>query len=510
MSSGDHKHLTDLTKMRFLVVDEADRMINQGSFPQLTHILEKIRLSNPSTEDSDDEDTDSDDDEDRLQSLPGILGEAKVQMLNEDVLRMIEQQRTSEKPVRVEGIDEEDIAIDDDCDMSLGSSNAEEDTIKRQTFIYSATLTLPSSSKDEHISTKVRNGNKEVIMDGAIAEILEKVGAQGQTKIVDLSNDMEKNKSKSSRSKKDRPEATTRKFKLPPGLSLYEVSCTQKHKDSHLYAFLTTTKQGSSGPCLVFCNSIGAVKRVGETLKTLGLPIRTLHAQMPQKTRMSAVESLLETGSRSVVVATDVAARGLDIPSVASVIHYDVPRATDLFVHRAGRTARGMGANAVGWSVSLISAPEEKKHQKICEQILGVGNRHFNNAPIDSRLLSAAQERVNLASKIVTSCAAETKAQKNNKWFVDAANEAGFDLDEEMLDDGLAGGNRKEQQTVLEAKRAKQHLKFLLAQPMRIQSFGKFLSGAGIAGSVKAEMEVKPYIVNTDKKKKSKKKQKSS
>ena len=184
MSSGDHKHLTDLTKMRFLVVDEADRMINQGSFPQLTHILEKIRLSNPSTEDSDDEDTDSDDDEDRLQSLPGILGEAKVQMLNEDVLRMIEQQRTSEKPVRVEGIDEEDIAIDDDCDMSLGSSNAEEDTIKRQTFIYSATLTLPSSSKDEHISTKVRNGNKEVIMDGAIAEILEKLGLKAKQKLL--------------------------------------------------------------------------------------------------------------------------------------------------------------------------------------------------------------------------------------------------------------------------------------------------------------------------------------
>ena len=47
----------------------------------------------------------------------------------------------------------------------------------------------------------------------------------------------------------------------------------------------------------------------------------------------------LQSESRAVVVATDVAARGLDIPSVASVVHYDVARKVDAFVHRAGRTA---------------------------------------------------------------------------------------------------------------------------------------------------------------------------
>lgn len=56
-----------------------------------------------------------------------------------------------------------------------------------------------------------------------------------------------------------------------------------------------------------------------------------------QKARLKAVESLREP--RSIVVATDVAARGLDIPSVATVVHYDVARQVDTFIHRAGRTA---------------------------------------------------------------------------------------------------------------------------------------------------------------------------
>ena len=58
-----------------------------------------------------------------------------------------------------------------------------------------------------------------------------------------------------------------------------------------------------------------------------------------QRARFKAVESLRTSKKRTVVVATDVAARGLDIPSVATVVHYDVARAVDTFVHRSGRTA---------------------------------------------------------------------------------------------------------------------------------------------------------------------------
>jgi superfamily II DNA/RNA helicase len=67
----------------------------------------------------------------------------------------------------------------------------------------------------------------------------------------------------------------------------------------------------------------------------LTLPVFVL----PQRTRLKTVESLRSSKRRIVVVATDVAARGLDISSVATVVHYDAARNVGTFVHRAGRTA---------------------------------------------------------------------------------------------------------------------------------------------------------------------------
>ena len=524
MSTGDHDHLLNLKKLRFLVVDEADRMISQGSFPQLKGIFEKMQQANPSLEymekhAEDVNDSDSED-EDRMLSLPGIPGEAKVTMLDDNLLKMIERQRTGQDDDSLNSGNDADapepIEIDDEeyekeqarfqeeieriDQIDDDEVEEEEQAVKRQTFIFSATLTLPSSS-DQSIASKPK-GKKgkgkqkkgKLSVDGAIAEILETIGAQGQTKIVDLSTSSNKlQNTRISKTKQDPTQKPT--VELPPGLSLYEILCTQRHKDSHLYSFLTTTKQGSSGPCLVFCNSIGAVKRVGETLKILGLPVRMLHAQMQQKARLSSLESLSKLNLRAVVVATDVAARGLDIPSVASIVHYDVAGATDTFVHRAGRTARGVGEKAIGWSVSLVSAPEERSHKSICRAILGDVKSTFDVAPMDSRLLANASERVNLASKIVACEDAESKTNKSNQWFRKASEEAGLDLDEDLLDDGKLGGSKKERQQFLEAKRARQELKALLAKPMRKQAFGKFLSNAGLRDAIQAENEVKPYVV---------------
>lgn len=304
---------------------------------------------------------------------------------------------------------------------------------------------------------------------------------------------------------KEKTKPKIKATKLPPGLSLYQINCTQKHKDSHLYGFLTTTKIGSSGPCLVFCNSIAAVKRVTETLKILGLPVRALHAQLQQKARMKAVESLKTNNSRSILIATDVAARGLDISSVTSVVHYDVARAIDTFIHRAGRTARGFGESAVGSSISLVSASEDKDHQSICEAVRGENQRKLPLMPIDGKLLSSAQQRVALATKIVSCEEIESKVNQQNKWFTNAANDAELDLDDDLLEDGLNGGDKRERQQLFEAKRARVELRQLLAVPMRKQAFGKFLSGVGLQEAIRAESEVKPFVVQNSNKSNKKK-----
>ena len=64
-----------------------------------------------------------------------------------------------------------------------------------------------------------------------------------------------------------------------------------------------------------------------------------LRHYFPQRARFKAVESLKHPKKRVIVVCTDVAARGLDIPTVSTVVHYDVARAVDTYVHRSGRTA---------------------------------------------------------------------------------------------------------------------------------------------------------------------------
>ena len=282
-------------------------MTEQGSFPQLHSILDAVEKANPMDDDDseggDMSDGEEDDDPDRMISLPGIRGEAKVVMLNDDLLAMIEQQRTGKPPEPLES--DSDSEEDDEEEADDGELFEMDDAIElpvqrpvdRQTFVYSATLTLPPSAS--YIPSRNRRKKRLTLkgLEGAIEEILDKARARGQTKVIDLSNSKKQAKfnekiletqvkSKQPKgSKDDRGPVAQSKFILPPGLKLQELKCTQLHKDGFLYAYLLTTREGASGPSLVFCNSIVAVKRVGETLKLLGLPVRVLHANMQQVSR---------------------------------------------------------------------------------------------------------------------------------------------------------------------------------------------------------------------------------
>lgn len=133
---------------------------------------------------------------------------------------------------------------------------------------------------------------------------------------------------------------------------------------------------------------------------------------------------------------------------------------------------RGVGEAAVGVSLSLIAPGEDKSHSSIVQAL----EVDFDDVAMDSSLLSSAQERVNLASKIVETSEIEQKTHKNNLWFKEKAEEAGIEMDEDMLDEGLAGGDKRDQSRLREAQKAKSRLRQLLAEPMQTQRYGKFLS----------------------------------
>jgi ATP-dependent RNA helicase DDX24/MAK5 len=153
------------------------------------------------------------------------------------------------------------------------------------------------------------------------------------------------------------------------------------------------------GKVIIFVNSISCMRKLTSVLRILQLPVFPLHANMQQKQRLKNMDRFTSnTQDKSILVATDVASRGIDIPEVDYVIHYQIPRNTDLYVHRSGRTAR---AKRVGASIMLVSPPEKQLYQKIVSH-LGKKEDSIPSPEVDLSLFPAIKDRVSLALKIDT------------------------------------------------------------------------------------------------------------
>ncbi len=110
-------------------------------------------------------------------------------------------------------------------------------------------------------------------------------------------------------------------------------------------------KKSSNGFALVFCATRREANIVGRNLSAQGIRAMTIHGGLTQGRRLDAIEAL-KKGTINALVATDVAARGLDIRNVSHVYNYDVPKTSDEYVHRIGRTAR---AGEEGDAVTILT-----------------------------------------------------------------------------------------------------------------------------------------------------------
>lgn len=114
---------------------------------------------------------------------------------------------------------------------------------------------------------------------------------------------------------------------------------------------------------LVFVATKYATEHIALKLQRLGLAANALHGELSQAARAAALEDFKE-GYSQVLIATDIAARGIDISELPAVVNYDLPRSTDDYVHRIGRTGR---AGASGVAVSFVSAATEA-HFRLIEK----------------------------------------------------------------------------------------------------------------------------------------------
>lgn len=112
---------------------------------------------------------------------------------------------------------------------------------------------------------------------------------------------------------------------------------------------------------IIFASSKLKVKEVAKSLKRMNLNVGEMHSDLEQNQR-DAIMHEFRNGRISMLVATDIVARGIDIDDIRLVINYDVPNDSEDYVHRIGRTAR---ANNDGCAITFVSETEQSKFKQI-------------------------------------------------------------------------------------------------------------------------------------------------
>lgn len=420
--SGSQNLMDSLRRIKFLVVDEADRLLSEGHFKEVEEILNAL-----------DRTIETNDKEEGELETTSWKKERQTLVFSATFQKDL-QQKLAGKAKSIGG------------DL-MGKHESLEYLLKKLNFRDGKPKFI-----DVNPATPMASGLKEGIVECPGTEKVGKI------------------------------------FRLLP---FFLTSDTQ---DLYLYSTLLLQ---SNMRTLIFTNSITSVRRLTPFLQNLNLPAYALHSQMPQKARLRSIERFSTASSpSSILVATDVAARGLDIPSVQLVLHYHLPRAADMYVHRSGRTAR---AEKSGLSI-LLCSPEEvqgvrrliaKVHARSASEHGGEEKFFMRTIDIDTRVVSRLKPRVALSKKISDASLAKEKKGHEDNWLKTAANDLGVDYDSEEYAAGEAskkgrgqGKKKKEKDarslTKGELGALKGELKGLLGHKVNVGVSEKYLTAGRV------------------------------
>ncbi|KIY50983.1 DEAD-domain-containing protein [Fistulina hepatica ATCC 64428] len=179
------------------------------------------------------------------------------------------------------------------------------------------------------------------------------------------------------------------KYQTVSTLLQYYLLMPSKEKDVFLVYLANTLAQNS---IMIFTRTVSDAARLSIILRTLGFPAVPLHGQLSQSQRLGALAKF-KSGGRKVLVATDVASRGLDIPSVDVVINFDIPTHSKDYIHRVGRTAR---AGRAGKSITFVTQYDVEFFKRI-EHVVG---KEMDLWPTDKEEITLLRERVNEAARL--------------------------------------------------------------------------------------------------------------
>ncbi|MGD9901064.1 MAG: DEAD/DEAH box helicase [Spirochaetales bacterium] len=160
-------------------------------------------------------------------------------------------------------------------------------------------------------------------------------------------------------------------------------------KQTHKKELLTKMLQDLDGTALVFCNTKKMTTTLFEFLETEGFDVKEIHGDMKQSERTRAMNAF-KSGKAKILVATDVAARGIDVNNITWVINYDYPEMEEYYIHRIGRTGRAHNTGraytfiTTSYQMSLLQALSVKQNFVITKSDLSEEEKVAVKAPSKS------------------------------------------------------------------------------------------------------------------------------
>jgi ATP-dependent RNA helicase RhlE len=145
---------------------------------------------------------------------------------------------------------------------------------------------------------------------------------------------------------------------------------------------------------IVFSRTKHGANKISEFLEKNGIISEAIHGNKSQSARQRALDNF-KSGATRVLIATDIAARGIDVDNITHVINYDLPNESESYVHRIGRTAR---AGTSGVAISFCDA-EEKAFLKDIEKLIGksipviLDQPYHSEKVVDARLMSSSKAK---------------------------------------------------------------------------------------------------------------------
>lgn len=171
---------------------------------------------------------------------------------------------------------------------------------------------------------------------------------------------------------------------VPPTLKQTYLQVPLTYREAYLHILLLTARNAAKKSIIVFCNRTATANLLERLLRLLDHRVTSLHSILSQRDRTDNLARFRASAAR-ILVATDVASRGLDIPEVDLVINYDVPRNPDDYIHRVGRTAR---AGRKGEAITLVG-------QRDIGLFLAI------EARIGTKMEAFEEEGVNIETRVV-------------------------------------------------------------------------------------------------------------